>query len=119
MSIFDEILKPIFAPGDLRDVMRRYGEAGREELVGTFPKEIAERFVAAAIADGHDVFIREEPEAASYDDEPDYDDDGYPICSNPKGHEWACTGSSYGGDDESYHGEGRCYCIWCGADGDA
>lgn len=29
------------------------------------------------------------------------------------GHEWACT------DDGSYHGEGRCYCIFCGADGDA
>ena len=34
-------------------------------------------------------------------------------------HEWAYTGTAYGGDDESYMGEGRCYCIHCGADGDA
>lgn len=47
------------------------------------------------------------------------DNDGEPVCTNPKGHEWAYTGTQYGGDDESYFGEGRCYCIWCGADGDA
>lgn len=35
------------------------------------------------------------------------------------GHEWVYTGSAYGGDDESYHGEGRVYCSHCGADGDA
>lgn len=40
-------------------------------------------------------------------------------CTNPGGHEFECTGTAYGGDDESYHGEGRCYCIHCGADGDA
>jgi len=40
-------------------------------------------------------------------------------CTDPKGHEWAYTGTAYGGDDESYFGEGRCYCIHCGADGDA
>jgi hypothetical protein len=34
-------------------------------------------------------------------------------------HDWACTGTEYGGDDDSYHGEGRCYCTKCGADGDA
>lgn len=34
------------------------------------------------------------------------------------GHKWAYTGSSYGGDDDSYHGEGRCYCLYCGKDGD-
>ena len=34
-------------------------------------------------------------------------------------HEWEYTGSAYGGDDESYFGEGRCYCSKCGADGDA
>lgn len=33
-------------------------------------------------------------------------------------HEFECTGTQSGGDDASYHGEGRCYCIWCGADGD-
>lgn len=39
-------------------------------------------------------------------------------CTNLGGHEWAYTGTAYGGDDDSYHGEGRCYCIHCGADGD-
>lgn len=47
------------------------------------------------------------------------DDDGVPRCSNPKGHSWVCSGTAYGGDDERWHGEGRCYCEWCGADGDA
>jgi hypothetical protein len=60
MSYFDEVLKPIFAPGDLRDVMRRYGEAGRTELVGTFPKDAAERLVSELKLAGYDVFLREE-----------------------------------------------------------
>lgn len=34
-------------------------------------------------------------------------------------HEWTCTGSAYGGDDDRWHGEGRMYCSLCGADGDA
>jgi hypothetical protein len=34
-------------------------------------------------------------------------------------HEWKYTGTAYGGEDESYGGEGRCYCVYCGADGDA
>lgn len=47
--------------------------------------------------------------------EPEADDD---RCTNPRGHSFQCTGTSYGGDDERWHGEGRCYCIFCGADGD-
>lgn len=41
------------------------------------------------------------------------------VCARTVGHRWAYTGSAYGGDDESYDGEGRCYCAHCGADGDA
>lgn len=41
------------------------------------------------------------------------------ACTNPGGHEFVCTGTAYGGDDERWCGEGRCYCIHCGADGDA
>jgi hypothetical protein len=48
-----------------------------------------------------------------------FDDDPNERCTNAGGHEFECTGTQYGGDDESYHGEGRCYCIHCGADGDA
>lgn len=33
-------------------------------------------------------------------------------------HEWVNTGTAYGGDDPRWHGEGRCYCRLCGADGD-
>lgn len=56
--------------------------------------------------------------------EPDVDglpeqDEPDDRCSNPGGHEWTYTGTQYGGDDESFHGEGRCYCTHCGADGDA
>jgi hypothetical protein len=47
------------------------------------------------------------------------EDDSDPPCSNKGGHEWEYSGTAYGGDDESYHGEGRCYCVWCGTDGDA
>jgi hypothetical protein len=46
-------------------------------------------------------------------------DDPNDGCTNPGGHSWVYTGTQYGGDDESYYGEGRCYCEWCGADGDA
>jgi len=34
-------------------------------------------------------------------------------------HVWVYTGTAYGGDDERWHGEGRCYCELCGEDGDA
>ena len=34
-------------------------------------------------------------------------------------HKWVYTGTNYGDDDPSWNGEGRCYCIECGADGDA
>lgn len=52
--------------------------------------------------------------------DPNDDFDGQDdACSDPGGHSWVCTGTEYGGDDDSYHGEGRCYCEFCGADGDA
>jgi hypothetical protein len=41
------------------------------------------------------------------------------ACSNPRGHSWVYTGTAYGGEDERWQGEGRCYCEHCGADGDA
>jgi hypothetical protein len=41
------------------------------------------------------------------------------ACETERGHQWSCSGSAYGGDDDSYHGEGRVYCCYCGADGDA
>jgi hypothetical protein len=49
------------------------------------------------------------------DDEPEIE----PIDVDNCAHEWAYTGTIYGGDDDRWHGEGRCFCIWCGADGDA
>lgn len=60
-------------------------------------------------------------EAAAQAKPADYgDDDSYPPpCTNPGGHEFECTGTAYGGDDERWHGEGRSLCIHCGADGDA
>ncbi|MPS27582.1 MAG: hypothetical protein E2576_11115 [Alcaligenaceae bacterium] len=41
------------------------------------------------------------------------------ACATERGHSWAFTGTAYGGDDERYLSEGRCYCVYCGADGDA
>lgn len=40
------------------------------------------------------------------------------VCRVTVGHRWSYTGSAYGGDDDSYHGEGRVFCALCGADGD-
>lgn len=34
-------------------------------------------------------------------------------------HEFSYSGTAYGGDDESYYGEGRAYCVYCGIDGDS
>lgn len=45
--------------------------------------------------------------------------DGLTLQQFSCSHEWAYTGTAYGGDDERFHGEGRCYCVRCGADGDA
>lgn len=59
------------------------------------------------------------PKTPHANDGPKFDEDGQPICPNPAGHEWAYTGTAYGGDDTRWCGEGRCYCIHCGADGDA
>lgn len=51
------------------------------------------------------------------------DDQGLTLeqfeCATERGHSWSFTGTAYGGDDSSYMGEGRCYCAYCGADGDA
>lgn len=55
-------------------------------------------------------------EEAGLEFEHDIDDQ---RCTNPGGHEFTYTGTAYGGDDPSYHGEGRCYCVHCGIDGDA
>ncbi len=41
------------------------------------------------------------------------------VCAVTTGHSWSCSGTAYGGDDERWHGEGRCLCAYCGADGDA
>lgn len=49
-------------------------------------------------------------------DEPEFDPGQDRPCP---GHKWAYTGTAYGGDDESYRGEGRVYCEHCDADGDA
>jgi hypothetical protein len=63
-------------------------------------------------------FFRAAPSAVDHDDDM-FDDEPDDGCTNPGGHEFVCSGTQYGGDDESYHGEGRCYCVHCGADGDA
>lgn len=47
------------------------------------------------------------------------EDDDPTGCKCPTGPSWVYTGTAYGGDDPSYHGEGRVYCSGCGADGDA
>ncbi len=56
--------------------------------------------------------------SAQCDDLPDEEED-FDVCSHPNGHEWTFTGTAYGGDDDRWHGEGRCFCAHCGADGDA
>lgn len=52
-----------------------------------------------------------------------HDDEGLTLeqfeCAAERGHSWSYTGVAYGGDDESFGGEGRAYCCYCRADGDA
>ncbi len=58
------------------------------------------------------------PEQADGDDEYEEacaDDEDGAHCA----HDWVYTGTAYGGDDESFRGEGRVICRLCGADGDA
>lgn len=47
------------------------------------------------------------------------DAEDYERCSDPRGHSFYRTGTAFGGDDERWMGEGRCFCRYCGADGDA
>lgn len=47
-----------------------------------------------------------------HDGEMDVEDDPQP-CSNPRGHSWVVQ------EGDEISGEGRSYCEWCGADGDA
>lgn len=77
------------------------------------------RHVAALEVQGIDAFEASQEERAAAEAFFGEDDDSDPPCPNPGGHEWYFTGAAYGGDDESYHGEGRVYCTHCGADGDA
>ena len=70
--------------------------------------------VLDAARDGFGALV--DAHASEIADEEPYDPGQRGPCP---GHEFVCTGSAYGGDDESFHGEGRCYCIHCGADGDA
>ena len=87
--------------GQLRDLLRAAGMLTAEME----PKPSAEAVAEAA------------PVPAAPDDETDV---GYPPpCTDPGGHEFECTGTAYGGDDERWHGEGRMLCVHCGADGDA
>lgn len=65
-------------------------------------------------------FLRElppEPEITGVwiDEAADFGDPNDSTCA----HEWEYTGTAYGGDDPRWHGEGRCICRKCGADGDA
>lgn len=83
-------------------------------------KEALERRAAApmraqAAQDFSPLFqpLAEETPDLFADEEEEFD-----RCTNPGGHEFECSGTAYGGDDERWHGEGRCLCIWCGADGD-
>jgi hypothetical protein len=41
------------------------------------------------------------------------------VCEATTGHRWSHTGTAFGGEDETFRGEGRVYCLHCGADGDA
>lgn len=94
------------------------------EMLGGMPDDaLAEKVIAwgeklrsDAYAEGYSQGQSDEAEARRAAEESAEPGDN---CSGPNGHEWAYTGTEYGGDDPSYRGEGRCYCIHCGADGDA
>lgn len=67
-------------------------------------RDLVDEGIAAGALEWCGTELPDEPELSAED-----------LCA----HDWAFTGAAYGGDDESYHGEGRVYCQRCGADGDA
>lgn len=90
---------------------------GREE--GAAIVEAAHRYSASSEVVRSAVRARlqgAEPTRPEEQDEPEYDPGQRGPC---QGHSWVFSGTAYGGDDESFHGEGRAYCEHCGADGDA
>lgn len=91
-----------------------YQAAERLQLQSEFL--LAQRIVSAASSPDYDD-DGEDPVALLIDQ---VDDERDPGQRGPcPGHVWVYTGTAYGGDDESFHGEGRVYCENCGADGDA
>ena len=75
----------------------------------------------AAIAPAYQALRREYPtiparSVKAYLDEPG---DNANLVEFTCAHDFAYTGTAYGGDDERWMGEGRCYCLKCGKDGDA
>lgn len=92
-------------PGAIQDCWATVNDALRK----------AEGALKAAVAAGQ-VGVDQEPVELG---QAIHDGDGPQQCTHPDGHDFVCTGTAYGGDDESYHGEGRSYCQHCGADGDA
>lgn len=79
------------------------------------PEDAARAAHAMADRDAEDSRDNQE-QVATWPDESDGPED---RCTSPRGHSWVYSGTAYGGDDERWGGEGRCYCEHCGADGDA
>lgn len=84
------------------------GRAEKEAADQEAERVMHNRALQAAWEDG-----QMQDEGILLDDEPD------DRCTHSGGHEWTFTGTAYGGDDDRWHGEGRCFCMHCGADGDA
>ena len=85
------------------------GVTAMHYVIGEIDDEVRQREIEDA-ADDEDMF-------REVDEEPSQCNGG---CRSVKaGENWVYTGTQYGGDDESFFGEGRCYCQFCGADGDA
>lgn len=107
-----------FAPSRLRKCPRdrnllagMYAEAHREELATRTPQiaRLQRKLARIEGAASHAALRAREAAAAEA---------GVPLDEFECAHEWTFTGTAYGGDDERWSGEGRCYCVHCGADGD-
>jgi len=96
-------------PNDTREAHRRELLGRRRQLVRLgveLRQEIADR-------DADNAWLDERERLIEAGEDPN------DLCTSRHGHDWVCTGTSYGGDDERFHGDGVSYCTICGADGDA
>jgi hypothetical protein len=107
-----------------RAIMVTDNEASKRDPVMVMRSNLSDAISLGAIASQYQQLRAQHPDArAAVVVAYIRDDHGLTFeqyrCEQERGHSFSSTGTAYGGDEDSYGGEGRCYCAHCGADGDA